>query len=168
MTDTSTLPCLVLDIDNTLISISNTKVKDAPKFKCTNDKGEEKKYWITFRPYFYPFLKWCFKHFKVGVWSSGTKDYLDQIIKYFPTDPSFILSRTDCKHKGLYSYKHLKKIPKLSGCELNIMLDDSPGIIVRHRKVCYLHITKFIHTNLEAANDRELRNIRRSLKLLIR
>ena len=103
--------CVVLDLDETFVhTISETK-KDWELAKSlateeTNKRlytieDENKFMWGVIRPYHTEFLDACYSNFDiVGVWSAGTKLYVDDIVEYIfksnGYEPHFIWSRTDC------------------------------------------------------------------------
>jgi len=130
---------LILDIDETLIH------------SCFNYKIGEKvhdfifdKYFVHKRPHLDTFLKFCLKNFDVAVWSSGSDDYVQEIVsKLFPNpqDLKFVWGRTRCTTVENHDWqpysissgvntsyiKDLKKVKNL-GYSLNDILavDDSP------------------------------------------
>jgi len=108
---------LILDLDNTLIysyeslksyinfkAISTSKITDIKDrlYKFEYDEKEAKiKVWGTKRPALKPFIYFCFCYFrKVCVWSAGTKDYVDYIVREIFKDfrmPDVVWSREKCK-----------------------------------------------------------------------
>jgi len=116
---------LVLDIDQTLIQSEYIKGKSQEKveqqFKKELERFENFKVcnneYLTFvRPYIRDFIKFCFEHFNVVIWSSATLDYLQEILEYlvYPIDyPLQVFSRIDCYRDNLHYVKHLELIKNI-------------------------------------------------------
>ena len=131
---------LVLDLDETLIFATKTKLSREPDFNSSS-------YQIYIRPYFQEFLNYIQANFIFGIWSSASDDYVKGITnKLFANiaSPEFIWGRSNCKEKSLIEtdesgyfnsedygkrvyQKPLKKL-KRKGYDLKRMLviDDSP------------------------------------------
>ena len=100
---------LILDLDETLIctfpsektipeKYKNMKEKDIGKRLYSFDIGDSHYCGIK-RPYLDEFLTYCFDRFgAVGVWSAGTKEYVDEIVKVLKHNKKLVcvMSRDDC------------------------------------------------------------------------
>lgn len=123
---------LVLDVDQTLIQSEYIKGKSQEKveqqFKKELERFENFKVcnneYLTFvRPYIRDFIKFCFEHFNVVIWSSATLDYLQEILEYlvYPIAyPIEVLSRVDCYEDSFCYIKNLEIIIS----KYNITFDD--------------------------------------------
>ncbi len=120
---------LILDVDETLIHATKTKLTIDHDFKS-------EAYYIYKRPYLEEFLTAMNENFKLAIWSSADEKYIEDIVSLItPSDVSFefVWSRSRCTTKWNYELdrfvhqKRLKKVKKL-GFELKKMLivDDSP------------------------------------------
>lgn len=123
---------LILDVDQTLIQseyIKGTaKEKVEQKFKKELERFENFKVcdneYLTFvRPYIRDFIKFCFEHFNVIIWSSATPDYLQEILEYlvYPIGyPVQVLSRVDCY---VDNFNYVKELTYIT-TTYNVTLDD--------------------------------------------
>lgn len=123
---------LVLDVDQTLIQSEyikgTSKEKVEQKFKKDLEKFENFRVcnneYLTFvRPYIRDFIKFCFDHFNVIIWSSATPDYLQEILEYlvYPVSyPLEVLSRVDCIS---VNFNYLKELAYISN-GYDVSLDD--------------------------------------------
>ena len=171
------MPTICLDLDQTLIFANASPVENATHIHVTSATGAKLQYWVRLRPHLNQFLAWCFKHFKVGVWSSGSLEYITEIVKLFPQAPAFILHRDDCVQRyqlnkslrkrvvqyvptRLY-YKQMEKIVQASHSKMNLMIDDSPDVIIQHPNVHYIPIGRY---TLETVRCNEFKRIKRVIK----
>ena len=137
---------LVLDLDETLIFATKTKLNRDSDF---NSSG----YQIYVRPYFKDFLNYIQANFIFGIWSSASDDYVRGIAnKLFENTafPEFIWGRSNCKEKRLIEadesgyfnsedygkivyQKPLKKL-KRKGYDLKriLIIDDSPEKVLEN------------------------------------
>jgi len=96
------------------------------------------------RPYVHLMLNWAFKNFEVGVWTSASQDYADDVVEKLMIDPQhgeplFVYAIDRCVHKvvsagpwsmgGHIEYiKDLKKVKKYGYARENILVvDDTPS-----------------------------------------
>ena len=127
----------ILDLDETLIHSETVFYENYDfYFKLNNSLFFCKK-----RPYLDLFLKYCFKHYRVAIWSAGKANYVNLVCNnlFFnkPYQPEFIWSRNKCTfidskikrllfpNKNYLYYKKLEKICKKK--EYNI---DSKNILI--------------------------------------
>lgn len=129
---------LVLDLDETLISVSLRPIKN-PHFTFTL-QGE--KYYGRKRPGLDLFLSFAFKKFEsVSVWTAATRDYALRIIQHIMTPEqrkslAFLRTRRDlATEKGPY-YKPLKNIFATAGAKRigmtidnTVMVDDRDDVL---------------------------------------
>ncbi len=130
---------IVLDIDETLIHATHKEISN-----CDFEVG---KYKVIKRPYLDDFLDHIKNHFKIGVWSSASDDYVLEVVnRIFPENYSleFIWGRSKCTYKVDYSkieeygftdpfahgnyVKPLKKLKKLGIAPIEhiLIVDDTP------------------------------------------
>lgn len=78
-------PCLVLDLDQTLISAEASEELDFNKYKDKSKKFRSDDmdgyYMVYSRPYLQEFLDYIFKEFNVTIWTAASKDYALFIIE---------------------------------------------------------------------------------------
>ena len=67
-------PLLILDLDETLIHASATKVREEADFQVFH-------YFVYKRPGLATFLTTCTQHFKLAIWSSASDDYVQAVVK---------------------------------------------------------------------------------------
>lgn len=78
-------PCMILDLDQTLISAEASDEFDFKKYKEKNklfrSDDMDGYYMIYSRPYLQEFLDYAFKNFNVTIWTAASKDYALFIIE---------------------------------------------------------------------------------------
>jgi CTD small phosphatase-like protein 2 len=92
---------LVLDLDETLISLDRNKVNQ-------NNKGI-----LKFRPGLLKFLSKIKKFYEIIVFTSGTKEYADQIIDVIENDEKFFDFRLYREHTLFYNNEFIKDISRI-------------------------------------------------------
>lgn len=118
--------CLVLDLDETLVHFFGSKEdwkymknydNNQVKSRILDITVEDDFMWGIARPHYDKFLKEIFDIFDiVGVWSAGTEDYVQAIVKLiFPhKKPYFVWSRSKCEtmitHNDTIRQKPLAKL----------------------------------------------------------
>lgn len=65
---------LILDLDETLIHATATKVRDDFDFQVFH-------YFVYKRPGLENFLTTCAQHFKLAIWSSASDDYVQEVVQ---------------------------------------------------------------------------------------
>ncbi|MBU2542106.1 HAD family hydrolase [Patescibacteria group bacterium] len=117
---------LILDLDENLIFSSEKKLEYKEDFMIDE-------YYVYKRPFVDEFLEYAKKDFNISVWSSGSDDYVQEVIKnIFPKDYSLIFAwgRSRCTHKydpdtaNRYPVKKLFKVKKLGFKIENILIID--------------------------------------------
>ena len=128
---------LILDLDETLIHATEEKVSGI--VPDTTALG----LYVYFRPYLTEFLKKCAKYFDLAIWSSGTDDYVEAMVKTFLPEGislNFIWGRSRCTYKRvwnrekyddfLFEYEYTKQLKKVirKGFkkEKILIIEDSP------------------------------------------
>lgn len=120
---------LILDLDETLIHASSTKLDTEPDFFY-------EQYFVYKRPFLDTFFKEISAHFLIGIWSSADDIYVQEIIqKITPENINFeiVWGKNRCSLKrdvDLDQYifeKRLKKL-KTKGFKLEqvLIVDDTP------------------------------------------
>jgi TFIIF-interacting CTD phosphatase-like protein len=118
-----TLSCLVLDLDETLVSTRQSESDRLKTKERLEERGEGHRYyeftiegqrfWGVKRAYYEYFLDWAFATFDVvGVWTAAESGYADKVVRVLFGEhvPAFLWSREDCtKSRGLY-YKQIAKL----------------------------------------------------------
>lgn len=133
---------LILDIDEALIHCNYSLVNNRAPDLVIKDGKSTISGWN--RPKLSEFVEYALANFHVGVWSSGSPDYVAEVSKHIFKDRvdelKFIWARDRCTVKyfpsyDIYSYssqqvylKNLNKIKRSFGYRLENMLvvDDSP------------------------------------------
>jgi RNA polymerase II subunit A small phosphatase-like protein len=83
---------LILDLDETLIHASATKVREAADFQVFH-------YFVYKRPSLADFLTTCAQHFRLAIWSSASDDYVRAVVaQILPAGVTleFVWSRSRC------------------------------------------------------------------------
>lgn len=156
---------LILDLDETLIHATATKLGDDYAFQLYH-------YYVYKRPGLEAFLDTCAQKFDLAVWSSASDDYVKQVVaQIFPPEikPVFVWGRSRCTPMvlpqvdeygyynldGLSHYEYAKLIKKVRrlGYDINriLIVDDTPEKV----RNCYgnaIYPTPF----LGDPNDKEL------------
>lgn len=120
---------LILDLDETLIHATRNKLDIQEDFQFD-------KYLVHKRPFLDEFLVGIAKHFKIGIWSSASDNYVNEIVKQIKPDTiefEIIWGRSKCSLKRNNTFdtinfeKRLDKLKK-KGFRLEqiIIVDDSP------------------------------------------
>lgn len=131
---------LILDLDETLIHATATKIREDFDFQVYD-------YYVYMRPGLTEFLTRCGAHFTLAVWSSASDDYVQAIVKQiFPAQlmPAFTWGRSRCTpfrlpevdEQGFYTpdysrgYEFAKRLKKATrqGFDLKrtLIVDDTP------------------------------------------
>jgi len=123
-------PLLILDLDETLIHA--VQGREVPS---STDAFLIEGYSVSCRPDLALFLDYCFKYFKVAIWTSSTADYCAQILDVIADGRSFefVWARDRCSRRyepelqSYYWHKALKKVLRLGYQKERILaIDDSP------------------------------------------
>lgn len=120
---------LVLDLDETLIHATKNRLEISEDFQLDE-------YFIHKRPYLNEFLSNISNHFKIGIWSSASDNYVNEIVKQIKpalVEFEIIWGRSKCSAKKDHIFdtvnyeKRLDKLKK-KGFKLEqiIIVDDSP------------------------------------------
>ena len=120
---------IIFDLDETLIHATQNDLGPKPYFKID-------RYFVYERPYLQKFLVDISGHFSLGIWSSASDNYVNEIIKVIkPEYVDFVLvwERTKCTMKRnvlLDTYNYEKRLDKVKtkgyGLEKILIVDDSP------------------------------------------
>ena len=176
-------PCIILDLDQTLISgepiEEYNRKKHGPRekfFRCDNMEGY---YYIYSRPYLQEFLDYIFKHFRVSVWTAASKDYALFIIEKIILNKKpnrkldFILFSYHCDWSKKYkkSSKNLKmlwEIFKMPGYSQNntFILDDYVQDVHKPQPKNCIIAKPFEFTKKGSENDNFLKNLITQLETL--
>lgn len=120
---------LILDLDETLIFAAEADLERPPDFRVGP-------YSVYRRPHLDEFLRSCWRHYEIAVWSSSGADYLAEVLRrVLPAEmsPIFVWDRERCvrafdsEQQETCFVKDLKKIKRL-GYDLNrvLIVDDTP------------------------------------------
>lgn len=120
---------LILDLDETLIHATETKLDFEPDFQYAE-------YYVYKRPNLMEFLTEMSECFKLAVWSSADDRYVNDIvesIKPMGLELEFVWARSRCTVKRDYEldrYVHEKRLKKVKKqgfqLEKTLIVDDSP------------------------------------------
>jgi RNA polymerase II subunit A small phosphatase-like protein len=134
-------PLLILDLDETLIHASVTKVREAADFQVFH-------YFVYQRPGLADFLTTCAQHFKLAIWSSASDDYVQAVVQQLLPPGialEFVWGRSRCTpvptprldEYGYYNldsssyYEYAKRLKKVRrrGFSLSqtLIVDDTPA-----------------------------------------
>lgn len=121
---------IILDLDETLIHATERELDISYDFKFD-------KYFVYERPYLRQFLVDISKHFSIGIWSSASDDYVNEIVRHIkPDNVDFVVvwGRSKCSLKRDLTFdtyffeKRLDKLKKKGfGLEQILVVDDSPS-----------------------------------------
>ena len=121
---------IILDIDETLVYASGTKIGRTPDFMTPL-------YHVYKRPYLHEFLDYCFAHFDVAIWTTAGSDFAEMIYREIISQHGelvFLWSYAKCtvrfnpELQDTTLIKNLKKVKKLGyPLEHVIMVDDTPA-----------------------------------------
>jgi TFIIF-interacting CTD phosphatase-like protein len=136
VTEVQGKPLIVLDIDETLIS--SLKEEEEGYTDRMDYQDMDKYFRVFFRPYYRVFLQFLSQNFKeIGIWSAGTKSYVDFIVKILEKSMNkkfkFVWTINECK-KSMSKYNVTKALELLEGYPDVIMIDDNPEIKERYPK----------------------------------
>ena len=125
---------LVLDLDETLVHATTTRLEREPDFAVGS-------YSVYKRPGLVEFLNSVAENYRVAVWTSSNELYAEAIVaRVFPEGISleFVWSRSRCTPRRNFStdsYDWLKDLKKLKrkgySLEEVLVVDDSPEKLVR-------------------------------------
>jgi len=121
---------IIFDLDETLIHATQNDLGFTHSFKID-------KYFVYERPCLQNFLVDISKHFSIGIWSSASDNYVNEIIQHIKpagVDFSLVWGRTKCTMKRnviLDTYNYEKRLDKIKtkgfGLEQILIVDDSPA-----------------------------------------
>ena len=124
---------IILDLDASLIHACRERNPDASYISFSTTSSDYIcEYWVHKRPGFDLFLETCFKYANVGVWSTGTKEYVDAVVSLFPETPELIYSRNDCDMDNGVRVKILDKIPYKGKI---VMIDDRSDVLKKTDRI---------------------------------
>jgi RNA polymerase II subunit A small phosphatase-like protein len=142
----SASPLLILDLDETLIHASVTKVRAEADFQVFH-------YFVYKRPGLADFLTTCAQHFKLAIWSSASDDYVQAIVQQILPPGitlEFVWGRSRCTpfttpqidEYGYYNldstsyYEYAKRLKKVRrrGFSLSqtLIVDDTPAKVLQN------------------------------------
>lgn len=120
---------LILDLDETLIHATEKKLDITEDFKFEN-------FFVYKRPFLDIFLEKVSRLYKIGIWSSGDDDYVEDIVKHIKPNTvnfEFLWGRSKCTPRRDFDsdvYYFEKRLDKLKnkGFEMSkiLIVDDSP------------------------------------------
>jgi RNA polymerase II subunit A small phosphatase-like protein len=120
---------IIFDLDETLIHATPNNLGINYHFKIDE-------YFVYERPHLKKFLVDISRHFSIGIWSSASDNYVNEIIQIIkPDNVDFLIvwGRSKCTLKRditFDTYNHEKRLDKLKkkgfGLEQILIVDDSP------------------------------------------
>lgn len=132
---------LILDLDETLIHASATKVREEADFQVFH-------YFVYKRPGLAEFLTTCAQHFKLAIWSSASDDYVQAVVRQILPPGitlEFVWGRSRCTPfatprldeygyynlDGTSSYEYAKRLKKVRqrgfSLQKTLIVDDTPA-----------------------------------------
>lgn len=172
---------VIFDLDNTLIhSVDKNKIPSTTYINLFNYKDLEPYFRVYCRPYALEVLDVCFSEYNVHVWSAGTKDYVDFIVKNILLNPNIprltniknikrkfhtILSREDCNIKGYAGTKNMnylfenKKFGGKFNANNTVLIDDLVDTY-NINSCCVINILGFnVFKEIEKLKDKNVSEI---------
>ena len=127
-------PLLVLDLDETLVHATvNPPSAKADRYMFQFG------YYLQYRPFVKYFLTAMSEIYDIGVWSSGTPEYVENVVEHlFPFEPVFVYGRDMCDfvkfEDGKYRYiKPLAKLKKFGySMSRTLIIDDTRSKCVKN------------------------------------
>jgi RNA polymerase II subunit A small phosphatase-like protein len=134
-------PLLILDLDETLIHASATKIREETDFQVFH-------YFVYKRPGLAEFLTTCAQHFKLAIWSSASDDYVQAVVEQILPPGitlEFVWGRSRCTPfatpqideygyynlDGTSSYEYAKRLKKVRrrgfSLQKTLIVDDTPA-----------------------------------------
>ena len=176
MSKNPSLPNLIFDLDQTLISAEASEEMDFKKYKEKSDKFRSDDmdgyYMVYSRPYLQEFLDYAFKNFNITIWTAASKDYALFIIEkiILNNQPErkldFIFFSYHCdlsKKKKKYSKElcMLWDIHKLPGysCKNTVILDDYKADVHKCQPNNCIIAPPFEFTKQDSENDTFLKDL---------
>lgn len=133
--DTSQKILLILDLDETIIYSTESKLAESEDFIVDE-------YFVYKRPGLDKFLDFISPIYDVAIWTSSSEDYAQEVVKnIFPQNYplKFLYGRTKCTLKFLWDqneYVYTKNLSKLKkkkySLEKVLIIDDSPEKLKRN------------------------------------
>lgn len=99
-------PLIILDIDETLVHTTDDHFPDLDPQIIHKLCHYEKHHTVYKRPHVDDFLKFCFEHFDVGIWTAAGAGYADWVLSYLLTEEqrkSLIFVHTENRCTQIYS-----------------------------------------------------------------
>jgi Dullard-like phosphatase family protein len=147
--DTSQKILLILDLDETLIYSTESKLVGSDNFIIDE-------YFVYKRPGLDKFLDFIFPIYDVAIWTSSSEDYAQEVVKnIFPQNYplKFIYGRTKCTLTFLWDqneYIYAKNLSKLRkkkySLEKILIIDDSPEKL-RRNYGNHIRVEPFVGSN---------------------
>ena len=168
-------PLLIIDLDETLIHASSTKVREETDFQVFH-------YFVYKRPGLAEFLSTCAQHFKLAIWSSASDDYVQAIVQQILPPGitlEFVWGRSRCTPfitpqideygyynlDGTSSYEYAKRLKKVRRRRFllaqTLIVDDTPAKVQQNYGNAI-----YIKPYLGEVADEELRHLTAYLLLL--
>ena len=166
---------IVLDIDGTLsmtvdqdeyLEMDVSTSHHFEKISYGGSRGGVEIAWVMIRPNLKYFLDYCFKNFKVGVWSMGQPKYVKSMVKHLfgSHDPVFVYDFRNCRRVHYPEIKITKPLNESPAKGGHIIEDDPRSI---HRGDNNIIIPRFDTDHItDHSIDLELLTLIESLKLL--
>ena len=143
---------LVLDLDETLISLDRNKVNK-------NNKGV-----LKLRPGLFKFLSKIKKFYEIIVFTSGTKEYANQIIDLIEGEEKFFDFRLYREHTLIYKNEFIKDISRIGRPLDKIIIVDNLPQNFRLQKENGIEIKSFFGDD---NNDKALESLGNILKKIV-
>jgi len=91
---------IILDLDHTILHSINSNVYNKFNYDYIYNGTLTSEFIIIHRPFLQDFFRYLFRYFYVGVWSAGTKSYVqiivDDIFKNYKDQLKFVLHYDHC------------------------------------------------------------------------
>lgn len=136
---------LILDLDNTIAYSSSHEMR-VPDFKFDVFGAMV---WGRTRPGAVSFIRECSKHYHIGVYSAGAREYVHRVLEYIwpnDVDKRFVWTRDECTEDP--DGPPVKSLACLLQCgdwtlDRMVVLDDTPEAYVEEHRGNVLRIRPF-------------------------
>jgi NLI interacting factor-like phosphatase len=155
---------LICDLDETLIHTSETELAYKADFYFDN-------YFVYYRPWLFEFLNLISIDFKIGIWSSASDDYVQEITKQiFPAElkPIFVYGRSKCvirrdleNDKYIYE-KRIEKLKTLGFSKEEILIIDDSKEKLRTNYGNAIYVNEFLGNK----DDNELEKVYKYIQII--
>lgn len=119
---------IILDVDKTLIDAVHSKHGSPNELMCYIKAGN---YYVYLRPHVLSFIDFCFEQTPfVIIWSAGTQDYIEGVIKFLLNIYPFYRVLTRNTYDTIKKNVNLLLTDDIINSSLILFVDDKPNRII--------------------------------------